>query len=64
MSVAGHCKPFAYMYRTGCYILRPWAYGVWEHIHSWFDCKIKVQMNLLCVLIGLLSLAVIGCTLR
>ena len=28
---------------AGCYILRPWAYGVWEHIHSWFDGKIKAM---------------------
>ena len=26
---------------SGCYILRPWAYAVWEGIQKWFDDKIK-----------------------
>ncbi|CAE7525634.1 Eprs1 [Symbiodinium sp. KB8] len=26
---------------SGCYILRPWAYGVWEQIQGFFDKKIK-----------------------
>lgn len=26
---------------SGCYILRPWAYSIWEHIQSYFDEKIK-----------------------
>jgi bifunctional glutamyl/prolyl-tRNA synthetase len=26
---------------SGCYILRPWAYAIWETIQSYFDDKIK-----------------------
>ena len=26
---------------SGCYILRPWSYSVWESIQSWFDSRIK-----------------------
>ena len=26
---------------SGCYILRPWAYAVWEGIQAWFDGEIK-----------------------
>ncbi len=26
---------------SGCYILRPWSYSIWESIQSWFDKKIK-----------------------
>lgn len=26
---------------SGCYILRPWAYGIWDRIHSFFDERIK-----------------------
>jgi len=26
---------------SGCYILRPWSYSIWEHIQSWFDAQIK-----------------------
>lgn len=26
---------------SGCYILRPWAYSIWEEIQSWFDGNIK-----------------------
>ena len=26
---------------SGCYILRPWAYGIWEIIQGFFDAKIK-----------------------
>lgn len=26
---------------SGCYILRPWAYGIWELIQQWFDSRIK-----------------------
>lgn len=27
---------------SGCYILRPSAYAIWEHIKTWFDAQIKV----------------------
>lgn len=27
---------------SGCYILRPWGYAVWEHIQRWFDDQIKL----------------------
>ncbi|KAG0239681.1 hypothetical protein BGW41_007564 [Actinomortierella wolfii] len=26
---------------SGCYILRPWAYGIWEQIQFWLDREIK-----------------------
>ena len=26
---------------SGCYILRPWAYSIWEAISGWFDKEIK-----------------------
>ncbi|PAV74364.1 hypothetical protein WR25_07926 [Diploscapter pachys] len=26
---------------SGCYVLRPWSYAVWEHIQAWFDAGIK-----------------------
>jgi prolyl-tRNA synthetase len=26
---------------SGCYILRPWSYGIWEHIQGFFDQSIK-----------------------
>lgn len=26
---------------SGCYILRPWSYSIWESIQSWFDREIK-----------------------
>jgi prolyl-tRNA synthetase len=25
----------------GCYILRPWAFGIWERIQAFFDALIK-----------------------
>ncbi|CAG9813214.1 unnamed protein product [Phaedon cochleariae] len=26
---------------SGCYILRPWSFAVWEALSSWFDAEIK-----------------------
>ena len=26
---------------SGCYVLRPWAYGIWEEITKWFDAEIR-----------------------
>ena len=26
---------------SGCYILRPWSYFIWEQIQGWFDTEIK-----------------------
>lgn len=26
---------------SGCYILRPWAYKIWEHIQDWFNVQIR-----------------------
>lgn len=26
---------------SGCYILRPWAYSIWDEIKDWFDGQIK-----------------------
>ena len=28
---------------SGCYILRPWAYSIWDCIHQWFDGEIKAM---------------------
>lgn len=26
---------------SGCYILKPWSYSIWEIIQGWFDARIK-----------------------
>ena len=26
---------------SGCYILRPWSYSIWENIKDFFDAEIK-----------------------
>ncbi|KAJ1364925.1 hypothetical protein KIN20_025122 [Parelaphostrongylus tenuis] len=26
---------------SGCYVLRPWSFAIWEAIQAWFDCAIK-----------------------
>lgn len=26
---------------SGCYVLRPWSYAIWEIIQEWFDAEIK-----------------------
>ncbi|POY74777.1 putative Proline--tRNA ligase, or putative Glutamate--tRNA ligase [Rhodotorula taiwanensis] len=26
---------------SGCYILKPWSYGIWQEIQTWFDTRIK-----------------------
>lgn len=26
---------------SGCYVLRPWSFGIWERISAAFDAKIK-----------------------
>ncbi|TFK49437.1 prolyl-tRNA synthetase [Heliocybe sulcata] len=26
---------------SGCYILKPWSYSIWEHIQEWFNARIK-----------------------
>ncbi|TFK95755.1 prolyl-tRNA synthetase [Pterulicium gracile] len=26
---------------SGCYILKPWSYSIWEEIQTWFNAKIK-----------------------
>ncbi|KAG1740099.1 hypothetical protein EDD22DRAFT_764462, partial [Suillus occidentalis] len=28
---------------SGCYILRPWSYSIWEEIQEWFNKKIKAM---------------------
>lgn len=28
---------------SGCYILRPWSYSIWEEIQDWFNKKIKAM---------------------
>ncbi len=29
------------MHLSGCYILRPWSFAIWDSIKDWFDAKIK-----------------------
>ncbi|CDW59860.1 Bifunctional aminoacyl tRNA synthetase [Trichuris trichiura] len=31
----------AYYDISGCYVIRPWAYFIWEQIQKWFDDEIK-----------------------
>lgn len=26
---------------SGCYVLRPWSFSIWESIQKWFDAEIK-----------------------
>lgn len=26
---------------SGCYVLRPWSFAIWEAIKDFFDCEIK-----------------------
>ncbi|VDN31853.1 unnamed protein product [Gongylonema pulchrum] len=26
---------------SGCYVVREWAYAIWEYIEQWFDAEIK-----------------------
>lgn len=26
---------------SGCYILKPWSYSIWEEIQAWFNIEIK-----------------------
>ena len=28
---------------SGCYILKPWSYTIWESIQEWFNAKIKAM---------------------
>lgn len=28
---------------SGCYILKPWSYSIWEEIQSWFNARIKAM---------------------
>ncbi|KNH04277.1 prolyl-tRNA synthetase [Perkinsela sp. CCAP 1560/4] len=28
---------------SGCYILRPWGYAIWEIVKDWFDARIKAM---------------------
>ncbi|KAG1738729.1 hypothetical protein EDB19DRAFT_1712875 [Suillus lakei] len=28
---------------SGCYVLRPWSYSIWEEIQNWFNKKIKAM---------------------
>ena len=32
---------------SGCYILRPWSYFIWETIQKWFDDKIRALGSLI-----------------
>jgi len=37
---------------SGCYILRPWAYGIWEGIQNFFDNEIKkVRFSIITLII-------------
>ena len=28
---------------SGCYILKPWSYSIWEIIQDWFNAKIRAM---------------------
>ena len=28
---------------SGCYILRPWSYTIWELIQEWFNVEVRLQ---------------------
>ncbi|KAJ1456739.1 hypothetical protein M885DRAFT_439357 [Pelagophyceae sp. CCMP2097] len=30
---------------SGCYVLRPWSFGIWEKIQQWFDARIKEDLE-------------------
>ncbi|XP_050434051.1 bifunctional glutamate/proline--tRNA ligase-like isoform X22 [Adelges cooleyi] len=30
---------------SGCYVLRPWSFGIWEQLQKWFDNVIKRQLG-------------------
>ncbi len=40
-SVPFRSVPLAGLQVSGCYVLRPWAYGMWEQIQAFFDKRIK-----------------------
>eukprot|EP00245_Coleochaete_scutata_P004797 TRINITY_DN17796_c0_g1_i1.p1 TRINITY_DN17796_c0_g1~~TRINITY_DN17796_c0_g1_i1.p1 ORF type:complete len:545 (-),score=127.98 TRINITY_DN17796_c0_g1_i1:357-1991(-) len=39
--VVVHGEMIEYYEVSGCYILRPWSYSIWEVIKDWFDAEIK-----------------------
>lgn len=41
VEVIGKSEMIDYYDISGCYILRPWAYSIWDQIHQFFDSKIK-----------------------
>ncbi len=40
-----HTYKYTYTHRysdiSGCYILRPWSFSIWEKIQTWLDARIK-----------------------
>ena len=32
---------------SGCYVLRPWSYAIWEGIQQWYKVYIMFQVNVL-----------------
>jgi len=41
MQVITKAEMIEYYDVSGCYVLRPWAFGIWERIADWFDAEIK-----------------------
>ena len=41
MQVITKAEMIEYYDVSGCYVLRPWAFGIWERISAWFDAEIK-----------------------
>jgi len=39
--VVTKAEMISYYEISGCYILRPWAYEIWQSIQEWFDAEIK-----------------------
>jgi prolyl-tRNA synthetase len=44
--VITHAEMIDYYDISGCYILRPWSFNIWEAIQRWFDAEIKVTDQL------------------
>jgi len=41
MQVITKAEMIEYYDVSGCYVLRPWSFGIWERIQRWFDAEIK-----------------------
>lgn len=41
MEVLTKAELIEYTDISGCYVLRPWSYGIWEEIQRFFDAGIR-----------------------